>query len=224
MDKFILIFFGAGLLVGCRGDTKVPIDYTIEDYYPLAVGNEWTYQCIRHSANPHRIYSEWTDTSLYIVKIKESYEWQGKEVFIGEWIKLSDSTIWKKDYAMYWDDEVAIVYLNPPEESEDTVTLEEDTKIAFGKKYTIPLWEPLVEENAWRGHRITCVDTTMRVAGKIFSHCIKIWYSPGGDFGVSMPSYPIFFAPGVGKIKWIPYENERGYEVWELVDYKIEQK
>ena len=109
----LALFIGA--FVGCKKDssTEPEIEYTIENYYPLAVGNEWTYQHIRHCSNPHRTPPEWVDTSLCIIKIKESYEWEEREVFVLEWVRLPDTTTCRKDYAMYWNDEVVIVYWEP---------------------------------------------------------------------------------------------------------------
>lgn len=191
MRILIFIFFIiSGLFTGCRSNTT-PIDYTIENYYPLAVGNEWTYQFITK------------DTILITLKIKESYEWQGKQVFVCEWSIPLDSMVYQGEYAIYWNDETVVVFNEPPEESNDTVTLEKDAgdfsrsvEYIVGKKYTMPLWKPLVEGNAWRGHRIVRVDTLLHIAGKDFHHCVKIAYSPCDDFGEEMPGWDILLPMG----------------------------
>ncbi len=152
--------------------------YTIDNYFPLAVGNSWSFKGVQDCSDGQ------SDTTYLNLTVSEKYTWQDKSVF---------KTLSNEDpsgYMVYYDNELR-VYYDPPEN---------------GGSYDIILREPLEMGTTWEDnyytHKIASVKMQLSVPAGSFENCIKDEFTRRNvEPPVEKVKGYMAYAPGVGMVK-----------------------
>jgi len=210
MKKIILVFML--LLIACQSSTA-PEDtpentYTVEDYFPLAIGNAW-------------VYPRYLDqrTVFFVLDINSSYTWEGKTVYDGY------MSVYSGGYPELTKFDQSKTSIRQIEDHFQHYYIYDDGSI---KKWTAHkpsdsttgqrlIKEPLEVGNEWGRSsdddeerlKITEVGISKSVEAGNFNDCIKVELVGSDKYWI--------YAPNVGLI-----ETEYGELREELRDYKVE--
>lgn len=174
------------LFINCEKESPIEEEnqYTIENYFPLAVGNKW-------------VYKYWyVDTLIYIdsIYITESYNWNNNKIY-------KCKAFGGDDWMAYYDNEVRI-YENPPS---DTTFYWICLKEPLEEGAT---WQ--VSPTTTEQFEIKRIDVTVSVPAGIFEECIKV----GGLGVDENQYYNIFAPTvGLVKYKEVEYGELIRYEL-----------
>lgn len=211
---FVLLIFW-----GCEGDEATGpdnVEMTIENYYPLAIDNSWSYidTTTGFTWNPRITGSqEYEGTILY--KIIDPVP---SEYMSGAWDNTDERFVGYKDnevlslFSIGEDTMVCVMY-----DTIGTVLLKEPLEV--GTEWITMIWpwhfcnwEPMQMYTFY----IEKTDMHVEVPAGSFSNCIKVDILEDNAFTGGY----FIFAPGVGliKYKWPDWEEDHFYE---LQFYKI---
>jgi hypothetical protein len=198
---WIILFFGLLAFVGCEGDeTTGPGDdeMTVENYFPLAVGNWWQYD----------LDPDASDTATVLIRLTEDEIWNERRIY-----KVDFRYTFFK-WLTYYDEEVRGYYSYPSDTTTFIVCLKEPIEEGnkWGERYSIALeWIDTLE--------ITRVGHTIYTQAGLFENCVEISHKEDTNY------FPVFdFAPGVGIVRehyqhaWFTGSLES-----ELFDYNIQK-
>ena len=193
-----LAFF-IGAFIGCKKDnpTETEIEYTIENYWPLAVGNKWV-----------TVDTSWngvdTTTSIDSGYVAESYEWNGKTVWC---MKGSGSDSW----CVVYNNEIR-VYQEPPNDTLLYNTILKEP-LEVGQKWAFIAFEG---NTAWA--EIESKTASLTVPAGTFKDCLKISVYAADSLG--FPSFKWWSAPNIGCIRDYRDNQDSGYDN-KLIRYEI---
>lgn len=146
MKKWLLIvLFLIVLLAGCATFSG-GVNKTVENYYPLSVGNSWTYQ------------NSW-DGETSTTEVVDSYEWDGQTVYECSSDRFNFYIVEvEKELRLYFRDK-------PKENASYLVMLKEPLKV--GQKWYSP---PPFEDTLY----IVSTDISVSVPAGEFKNCIEV--------------------------------------------------
>ncbi len=181
MKYSIILLMSVSLVFGFGCKKKSPTDgnggngYTIEDYFPLAIGNKWTYQI--HYYSPDTTYN-------FTRNVSDTGRWAQKKVYQIEQIGIGPNQFW----ALYYNDELRVYYQYPSDTSD----------------YYIELKEPLSEGQKWHPTPqdagklvIINIGSEITVPAGTFDKCVEVNWQAIEWGSVDVMCY----APEVGCVK-----------------------
>ncbi len=198
----LALFIGA--FVGCKKEspTEPEIKYTIENYFPLAVGNEWIYRDISYdNLEDVTPYDTIIDTIIDTMVVVETYKLEGKDVF-----KMTEDSY--STHYVYYDGELRW-YMDPP--------------VVGDTFYFLLLKEPLEEGKSWwlfpwadtsDIYEIVSTEFTLNTPSGDFADCIKI------SSDMSEEHYFVL-APGVGLVKAYQRWSDGNWYEKVILEYDI---
>lgn len=181
--------------IGCKkGPTGPAPEYKIEDYFPLAVGNEWVYEIKLYVDDS----LESTDTLT--MTITEIQQWNGMTVYKESFI----------NYYVYFEDELRN-YVGFPSDTTPYFVLLKEPLEEGNSWYFIPgLPDPIniIE--------IEDIDIRVSVPAGTFDNCIKCRLP-----FITPADLVWFYALEVGLVKQVLKFTEEGITVLELIEYEV---
>jgi len=181
--------------IGCeKGSTGPTLEYTIGDYFPLAVGNEWVYEIKLYVDDS----LESTDTLT--MTITEIQQWNGMTVYKESFI----------NYYVYFEDELRIYLGFPSDTSIYFVLLKEPLQEGNSWYFISGLTDPsnIIE--------IEDVDINVSVPAGTFDNCIKVRLP-----FITPADWVWFYALEVGLVKQVLKSTEEEITVQELIEYEV---
>ena len=142
MKKFIPVLI---LIIACELSTAPEVTYTVEDYFPLAVGNTW-------------IYTEGGE--LDTVRLTGSFNQDGKQVY-RDGLTAPHYYNYDNGKLIHW------IYEHPSDTGYYWVEIAEPIEVGHEWQWTaFPMYIDTLQ--------ITAIDLTVTVGAGRFENCIKI--------------------------------------------------